>query len=58
MQAFGVKLMRSLKAPVSARVGGKELGSPEAIGIRNDVLGTRFKAPGGGACEPKTDPHR
>ena len=50
--------MRSLKAPVSARVGGKELGSPEAIGIRNDVLGTRFKAPGGGACEPKTDPHR
>jgi hypothetical protein len=38
--------MRSLKAPVSARVGGTELGSPKVIGILNEVLGSRRRGPG------------
>ena len=48
MPAFGVNWFKSLKAPVSARVGGRgaAVGSVMLGGIRIVVLGTRCHEPG------------
>src|SRR5437762_1142302 len=46
MPAFGVKLIRSLKAPVSANVGGRSVGSSKLSGRRNVVFGSRCNAMG------------
>src|SRR5437667_10110281 len=48
MPAFGVNWIRLLKAPVSARVGGRRtpVSSAMLAGIRSVVFGSRRSAPG------------